>query len=114
MAGGHDVWFALPLDVSSFPLSQTLGHLIEPAECFKGLVIEFNIVLNLVGIPLDKLGKELILQWESKGESKKTEIQQILSICITFRGAFGQEGFLFRAYKTAPGRVKLSDGFKKI
>ena len=79
---------------SRYPLSQTPGHLIEPAECFKGLVIEFNIALNLVRIPLDKLGKELILQWESKGESKKTEIQQILSILHHFSGGI-RPGRLF-------------------
>ena len=111
------------IQLLGFPLSNTAGHLVPPSECFKGLGIEFNIPLNLVRIPQDKLdaGKQLILQWETKEEASKTEIQQILGILHHFSGCI-KPGRLFvnrmqmdlrAAYKVSPKKIQLSNGFKK-
>ena len=104
-------------------LSTTKGHLVPPSECFTALGIEFNIPLNLIRIPENKLtaGMELIKSWEGKQEATKTELQQLLGVLNHFSGCI-KKGRLFvsrmlsdlrAAYCTSPHPVKLSDGFKK-
>ena len=106
-----------------FPLSKTPGHLVEPTECFKAVGIEFNLPLNLVRIPPNKLaeGKKLIVEWENKEEATKNEIQRMLGLLHHFSGCI-KPGRLFvsrmlqdlrAAYKASPRKVKLSDGFKR-
>jgi len=106
-----------------FNLSQTKGHLVSPSECFRALGIEFNIPLNLVRIPEDKLmaGMQLILKWENKLEATKVEIQELLGLLNHFSGCI-RKGRLFvsrmltdlrAAYKAVPHRVTLSQGFRQ-
>ena len=106
-----------------FKLSTTPGHLVPPSECFTALGIEFNIPVNLVRIPINKLekGAELLNQWHGKEYASKHELQVLLGTLNHFSGCI-KKGRLFvsrmltdlrEAYRSDSKYIKLSEGFKK-